>query len=73
MHTPANLAKASRNRTPVSEAANRVEVGRKTHPDISSDDSARVGDVKVCWNWWRISQSQYRYRDAGEIDLGEIE
>ena len=30
-------------------------------------------NLKVVWNWWRYTQSEFRYREAGEIDLGEIE
>jgi hypothetical protein len=37
---------------------------------VGRDNGA--GILNVRWNWWRISQSQYRYRAAGEIDLGEI-
>jgi hypothetical protein len=28
--------------------------------------------VKVTWQWWRISHSEYHYREPGELDLGEI-
>jgi hypothetical protein len=27
----------------------------------------------VIWEYWRITQSQFRYREPGVVDLGEIE
>jgi hypothetical protein len=29
--------------------------------------------VRVIWEHWRITQSEYHYREAGEIDLGNLE
>ena len=30
------------------------------------------GFINVVWEHWRITQSEFHYRPAGEVDLGEI-
>jgi hypothetical protein len=29
--------------------------------------------LKVCWQFWRVTQSDFRYREVGQVDLGEID
>jgi len=40
----------------------------------SSDRSQQYPDdvLRVDWQFWKISQSQYHYRDAGEVDLRDL-
>jgi hypothetical protein len=53
---------------------------RREPPNSPDDDCRLMGrnhsadDVtRVVWEWWRISQSQFTYRESGVIDLGLIE
>jgi hypothetical protein len=29
--------------------------------------------IRICWAWWRINQSEYHAREAGEYFLGDID
>jgi hypothetical protein len=29
--------------------------------------------AQVIWEHWRITQSEFRYREAGEVDLGNLD
>jgi hypothetical protein len=40
--------------------------------DAGGDPQGDVQVLSVRWNWWRYAQSEFRYREAGEIDLGEV-
>ena len=45
----------------------RVEnVGTAIVPDAES------ATIKIVWEWWRITQSEYHNREVGEVDLGDL-
>jgi hypothetical protein len=58
----------------VEVAAIRGKENDSTHNSrelVGRDNSA--GDViHVAWEFWRVTQSEFRYRESGVIDLGEI-
>jgi hypothetical protein len=29
--------------------------------------------IEVIWQHWRITQSEFHYREAGEVDLGNLD
>jgi hypothetical protein len=41
---------------------------------ISQDDEDKLHkELKVIWNWWRTTQSDFHYREIGEVDLGNLD
>ena len=43
-------------------------------PHLASLQNVRPANpIKVTWTWWRMSQSEFRYREIGEIDLGNFD
>jgi hypothetical protein len=64
---PPNPAWARRD---ASERADTVE-GNSKRKLLSQRNPEGV--ISVVWEYWRITQSQFRHREIGVVDLGEIE
>jgi len=45
------------------------EVTKTEHP---SERLGADGFINEVWQHWKIAQSEFHYRPAGEVDLGEI-
>lgn len=54
---------------------NAVEISTRAVTETARSGKRRAADsvLTVVWEHWKITQSEFHYRPAGEIDLGEIE
>jgi hypothetical protein len=41
-------------------------------PVLSTQDVV-MDAPRVRWEWWRITQSEFRYREIGVVDLGDVD
>lgn len=40
---------------------------------ISQDNEGKLHEeLRVLWNWWRTTQSDFHYRESGKVDLGDL-
>ncbi|MGA3293786.1 MAG: hypothetical protein ABSE45_07360 [Candidatus Acidiferrales bacterium] len=40
--------------------------------EIKLRDVHPASPIRVIWEWWRVSQSQYHYKESGTVDLGDL-
>ena len=45
----------------------------ETNSSADSTEPQPGAPVRVTWEFWRIAQSEFRYRPTGEVDLGNLD
>jgi hypothetical protein len=41
---------------------------------ISQDNEEKLHEeLRAMWNWWKVTQSDFHYREIGEVNLGNLD